>query len=60
MRFLLPITGSAGIFGVFFGALFKILHLPGANEVLLIGLVTLLVIFIPITIIQRYRKKSTP
>lgn len=59
MKILIPLAGVIGILGVVLGSCFKILHLPGANELLLIGLLTSIVVFLPLVLIQRYRGKST-
>jgi hypothetical protein len=60
MKILIPLTGILGIAGVVLGACFKILHLPGADELMLMGLLVSVGVFIPLVLIQRYRKKSTP
>jgi amino acid transporter len=59
MKILIPLTGVTGMLGVVLGALFKILHLPGADELLRIGLFTSLVIFLPLVLFQRYRKSTS-
>lgn len=59
MKILIPLTGVLGILGVVLGAFFKILHLPGANELMVIGLFTSIAIFLPLVLIQRYRKSTS-
>jgi hypothetical protein len=59
MKILVPLTGVIGMLGVVLGSCFKILHLPGAHELLWIGLLVSIGAFLPLVIIQRYRKKST-
>jgi hypothetical protein len=58
MKFLVPAAGVLGVLSVFFGILFKVLHLAGADELLMIGPLWLILIFIPLVLVQRYRRKS--
>jgi hypothetical protein len=57
MKFLIPATGVIGLLSIFFGVLFKVLHYVGADELLLVGPVWLMFVFIPLVLVQRYRRK---
>jgi hypothetical protein len=59
MKILVPVVGVIGLLSLFFGFVFKILHLPGADEMLFLAPVWIAIVFIPLALIQRYRKKSS-
>ncbi len=52
----LLISAIIGSFGFFSGLLFKLMHWPGANILLLIGLSVLAFLFLPILLIYRLKK----
>ena len=41
------------------GVTFKLLHLPGANELFVVGFIILLLVFIPLLILDRYRTEMS-
>jgi len=57
MKKLLYLIGFIGALSFSVGTAFKLLHLPGAGILLLTGCVTLLLIFIPLLGIDRYKVK---
>lgn len=56
MKKFINITGLFGIMVVFIGGLFKLLHWPGAGIMLVVGLLTFGLIFIPFALFNNYRK----
>lgn len=59
MKKLLYITGFFGAISSAIGVVFKLLHLPGANAFFIIGWIVLLLIFVPIFAILRYRGSNS-
>ena len=50
--YFIGFAGSATLTG---GVTFKLLHMPGANEFFTIGYLTLLLVFVPLAVFERYR-----
>ncbi len=55
MKKLMYLIGFIGSVALSFGLLFKLMHWPGANMLLLSGIVSFLLIFVPIWAIDRYK-----
>ncbi len=55
MKKLLFITGFLGALSLTLGAMFKILHYPGANSLFIAGLMLLLLVFVPMFSYSRYK-----
>jgi hypothetical protein len=58
MKALVYISGILGFLLILAGAFFKILHLPGANDMLLFGIVLDVFVFTPLLIVYSIRKKK--
>jgi len=58
MKLLVFISGTLASMQITFGILFKLLHLPGANELLLIGMTLFGFVFIPSFAVYLYRRTS--
>lgn len=52
LMYLIGFIGSVSLTG---GTSFKLLHLPGANQLFMIGYLTLLLVFIPLVAFNRYK-----
>jgi hypothetical protein len=59
MKALIYISGILGFLLIMVGAFFRILHLPGANELLLFGIVLDVLVFAPLLIVYSIRKRRT-
>ena len=57
MKTLAYISGGLSCMIIIFGSLFRILHLPGANELLMLGMIALSLVYVPSYALYRYRKK---
>lgn len=57
MKLLTYISGAVSCIMIIFGSLFKILHLEGANALLMLGMTLLAVVYVPCVAIYWYRKK---
>jgi len=55
MKKLMYIIGFVGSLALTGGVTFKMLHMPGANELFIFGFLTLLLVFIPLFAINRYK-----
>lgn len=55
MKKVMYLVGFIGAFATTGGVTFKLLHLPGADQLFLIGFFTLLLIFVPLQAIDRYK-----
>lgn len=55
MKKLLYLTGFLGSATLALGATFKLLHLPGANQLYIIGFLVVLLIFVPLLAIEQYK-----
>lgn len=56
MKIITNVSGTIACSLIIFGSLFKILHLRGANELLVVGITLLAGIYIPSLAIYWYRK----
>lgn len=52
------ISGFISAFLMLFGAYFKIMHWPGANVMLVLGMLTLAIVFLPLMFTLRLREKT--
>ncbi len=52
LTFLMGLTGAMALTG---GATFKLLHLPGANQLFMIGYLAFLLVFIPLLAVDRFK-----
>lgn len=57
MKLLTYLSGALSCIMIIFGSLFKILHLAGANELLMLGMTLLAIVYVPSVSIYWYRKK---
>jgi len=55
---IFPIVGYLSLFLIFTGAVFKVMHWPGANIALKVSLVFILVGFLPLYIVQIFKRSS--
>ena len=58
MKILVFVSGALAAMQITFGILFKLLHLSGANELLMIGMTLWGWVFIPSFAIYLYRRLS--
>jgi hypothetical protein len=58
MRAILYISGTIGCMAIIFGALFKIQHYSGGNELFTLGAAILGFVYVPVFAIMRFRKGS--
>ncbi len=56
MRLTVYILGTITLMMLSLGLLFKLLHLNGANELILLGMTPFIFLFIPFAAIYQYRK----
>ena len=59
MRKTMIITGTASVVGFIAGSFFKIMHWPGANMLLLLGIATASLIFLPLFFILKTRESDS-
>ena len=52
LKYLIGFIGSVALTG---GAIFKLLHLPGANELFMISYLTFLLVFFPFLAFEQYK-----
>jgi hypothetical protein len=57
VKMITYVSGVISCILIIFGSLFKILHLSGANELLMLGMTLLAVIYVPGLAIYWYRKQ---
>jgi hypothetical protein len=55
MKKLMYTTGFLGAVATTLGVMFKILHWPGADELFVVGYILLLLIFVPLSVIDRFK-----
>ncbi len=58
MRITLYISGTLAAVAIIFGSLFKILHYPGGNELYAVAAAILGFIYVPLSAIQLYRRRT--
>ena len=59
MKKIMIISGTIGSFATIIGASFKVMHWPGANMLMLLGLVTLSFIFLPLMFTLKIKEKQS-
>jgi len=57
MKLITYLSGAVSCILIILGSLFKILHLAGASELLMLGMILLAVVYVPSLSIYWYRKK---
>jgi hypothetical protein len=57
VKIITYVSGVLSCILIIFGSLIKILHLPGANELLMLGMTLLAVIYVPSLAIYWYRRQ---
>lgn len=59
MKKTMIISGAISVAALLFGSLFKIMHWPGASVLLLLGIATLSLLFLPLMLTLRLRETPT-
>ena len=59
MKQKIYILGVVTALIVFMGAIFKVNHLPGAGVLLTLGLITLVVLFLPLALVNHYKSEES-
>jgi len=57
MRLIVYILGTITVMIFMLGVLFKLLHFPGANELIMLGMTPFIFFVIPLAAIYQYRKR---
>jgi hypothetical protein len=55
MKKIMYTTGFLGALATTAGVMFKLMHLPGADELFVVGYLLLLLIFVPLSVIDRFK-----
>ena len=58
MRLSVYVSGALAAMALVLGYLFRIMHLPGAHELFIVGLSVAAVVFIPLFAAYNYKKRG--
>lgn len=58
-KLIFPVVGYVSLLFILTGAVFKIMHWPGANIFITISIFVILVVFLPLYIVQIFKRTST-